>query len=109
MVDGSAGHPRRSTSRKPMPTYEYQCEPCRIVYETMHGMNDPPIERCPKCGASVSRLMSAPRLNRYSYSSPTEAKFAKVYPEKEIAKEKELQKVYERVWLPPPVIHSPWD
>jgi putative FmdB family regulatory protein len=43
-----------------MPTYEYQCEPCRIVYETMHGMNDPPIERCPKCDGSVLRLMSAP-------------------------------------------------
>jgi putative FmdB family regulatory protein len=32
-----------------MPVYEYQCELCWIVYETMHGMNDPPIERCPKC------------------------------------------------------------
>jgi hypothetical protein len=29
------------------------------------GMNDPPIERCPKCDGSLSRLMSAPRLNRY--------------------------------------------
>ena len=27
----------------------------------------------------------------------------------EIAKEQELQKVYERIWLPPPVQHSPWD
>ena len=54
-------------------------------------------------------LMSAPRLNRYNYSSPTEAKYAKVYPEHEIAKEKDLQKVYKRVWLPPPVVHSPWD
>jgi putative FmdB family regulatory protein len=92
-----------------MPTYEYQCEPCRIVYETMHGMNDPLIERCPKCDGLLSRLMSAPRLNRYNYSSPTEAKYAKVYPEHEIAKEKQLQKVYERVWLPPPVVHNPWD
>ena len=27
----------------------------------------------------------------------------------EIAKEQELQKVYERIWIPPPVQHSPWD
>jgi putative FmdB family regulatory protein len=92
-----------------MPTYEYQCEPCRIVYETMHGMNDPPVERCPKCAGAVSRLISAPRLNRYNYSSPNQAKYAKVYPEHEIAKEKDLQKVYQRVWLPPPVVHNPWD
>jgi hypothetical protein len=67
------------------------------------------IERCPKWDGSVSRLISAPKLNRYSYSSPTEAKYAKVYPEHEIAKEKVLQKVYQRVWLPPPVVHSPCD
>ena len=27
----------------------------------------------------------------------------------EMVRERELQKVYERVWLPPPVKHSPWD
>jgi len=27
----------------------------------------------------------------------------------EIAKEKELQKVYETIWVPPEVKHSPWD
>ncbi len=63
----------------------------------------------PKRDGLLSRLMSAPRLNRYNYSSPTEAKYAKVYPEHEIAKEKQLQKVYERVWLPPPVVHNRWD
>jgi hypothetical protein len=74
-----------------MPLYEYECTPCLVVYETMHGM------------------ISAPRINRYNYSSPTEAKYAKVSAREEIAKEQELQKVYERIWLPPPVQHSPWD
>jgi len=92
-----------------MPIYEYECTPCLVVYETMHGMNDPPPESCPKCGGSLARLMSAPRLNRYNFSSPTEAKYAKVTEREEIAKEQELQKVYERIWLPPPVQHSPWD
>jgi hypothetical protein len=30
-------------------------------------------------------------------------------PREEVAKERELQKDYERIWLPPPVKHSPWD
>jgi putative FmdB family regulatory protein len=92
-----------------MPVYEYECATCEVVYETMHGMSDPPLASCPKCRSSVTRLMSAPRLNRYNYASPTEAKYAKMTEREEIAKERELQKVYERVWLPPPVKHSPWD
>ena len=30
-------------------------------------------------------------------------------PREEVVKERELQKDYERIWLPPPVKHSPWD
>ena len=92
-----------------MPVYEYECSRCLIVYEVLHGMNDPPLENCPKCSGSVARLISAPRLNRQSFSSPTEAKYAKVSPRQEVAKEQELQRVYERIWLPPPVKHNPWD
>jgi hypothetical protein len=48
-------------------------------------------------------------LNLNSFSSPTEAKYAKMSPREEVAKEQELQKVYERIWLPPPVKHNPWE
>lgn len=92
-----------------MPLYEYECDPCRVVYETMHGMNASGPETCPKCGRTLTRAMSAPRLNRYNYASPTEAKYARVTEREEIAKEQDLQKVFERIWLPPPVQHSPWD
>jgi len=27
----------------------------------------------------------------------------------EIARERELQRTYEKTWLPPPVVHSPWE
>ena len=57
----------------------------------------------------MTRLISAPRLNRYNFSGPTEAKYAKVSLREEVAKERELQRVYERIWLPPPVKHEPWD
>jgi hypothetical protein len=43
------------------------------------------------------------------HSSPTQAKYAKVSESDEIAKEKDLQKVYETIWIPPEVKHSPWD
>jgi hypothetical protein len=60
------------------------------------------------------RWLTAPKDLRaedqsYNFSSPTEAKYAKVSAREEIATEQELQKVYERIWLPPPVQHSPWD
>jgi len=53
--------------------------------------------------------LSAPSLNTRNHSSPTQAKYAKLSESDEIAKEKELQKVYETVWIPPEVKHNPWD
>jgi putative FmdB family regulatory protein len=92
-----------------MPVYEYECEPCRVVYEIRQGLNDPGLETCPRCQGKVGRVMSAPNLNRGNYSSPTEAKYAKMSTREEIARERILQKDFERIWLPPPVKHSPWD
>ena len=92
-----------------MPVYEYECTPCRVIYETRHGMNDPPVAACPRCLAPVTRLMSAPNLNRGNLASPTEAKYAAMSTREEIARERVLQKDYARIWLPPPVKHSPWE
>ena len=61
----------------------------------VNGINDPPLENCPRCEGSVTRLISAPRINRHNFSGPTEAKYAKVSPQQEIAKERDLQRVYE--------------
>lgn len=94
---------------KVMPIYEYECTPCAIIYEVLQGMDDAPLETCPKCGAAVMRLISAPRISRHNFSSRTEAKYAKVSPRQEVVKEQALQRVYERIWLPPPVKHSPWE
>lgn len=92
-----------------MPTYEYACDPCRIIYQARHGINDPRPEHCPKCNGDLRKVLSAPSLNTRNHSSPTQAKYAKVSESDEIAKEKELQKVYETIWIPPEVKHSPWD
>ena len=43
-----------------MPLYEYECDACRHRFEVIQKLADPPIEKCPKCGAPVHKLMSAP-------------------------------------------------
>ena len=93
----------------PMPTYEYKCEPCRVIYQTMHGMNENPIQNCPTCEAPVTRLISAPSLNLKGFSSPTEAKYSKHTESEHVAMEKVLLKDYEKIWLPPFVKDNPYD
>jgi len=92
-----------------MPTYEYKCEPCRVIYRVSHGMNEKPKIACQRCGAATERMISAPNLSLGGHTSPTAAKYAKMSDSEEIAREKELQKDYEKVWVPPEVKHSPWD
>lgn len=92
-----------------MPVYEYECAPCRVIYEVRHGMNDPALDVCPRCRRAVTRLISAPNLNLANFSSPTAARYARMSDREEIARERELQKDYERIWLPPPVKHDPWE
>ena len=93
-----------------MPLYEYACDSCRVIYQTRHGMGIAPRpEACPRCNGGLRKVLSAPSLNVRNYTSPTEAKYANLSVSDEIAKEKELQKVYETVWLPEGVKPSPWD
>jgi putative FmdB family regulatory protein len=92
-----------------MPTYEYECRPCRVIYQTRHGINDSPVKTCPSCGGDVQRLVSAPNLNLKNFSSPTEAKYSKISLSDEVKMEKELQKDYQTIWLPSPVKHNPWE
>ncbi len=92
-----------------MPTYDYKCEPCRMIYMVRHGMNDKPEITCPKCNGGTERMISAPNLNIDNFTSPTAAKYAKMSDTEEIAREKELQKTYNTIWLPEDVKHSPWE
>jgi putative FmdB family regulatory protein len=92
-----------------MPTYEYACDQCRVIYQTRHSINGPRPEHCPTCHGSLRKVISAPNLNIKGYSSPTEAKYANLSESDEIRREQDLQKVYQTVWLPEEVKHSPWD
>ena len=42
-----------------MPVYEYECVPCRTIYEVQQRLSDPPLTTCPQCQGTVARLISA--------------------------------------------------
>jgi len=42
-----------------MPTYEYECTLCGYRFTRFQGINDKPIEKCPKCSGPVKKLISS--------------------------------------------------
>lgn len=43
-----------------MPIYEYQCQSCHHMLETLQGLSDAPLTDCPACKAkTLQRLVSA--------------------------------------------------
>src|SRR5262245_2512055 len=45
-----------------MPLYEYQCEACGHRFEVIQKFSDPLVEKCPKCGGVVRKLLSSPAI-----------------------------------------------
>lgn len=41
-----------------MPIYEYECKKCEKVHEMIQKFSDPPLEKCPDCGAKVEKIIS---------------------------------------------------
>ncbi|PIU41162.1 MAG: FmdB family transcriptional regulator [Candidatus Omnitrophica bacterium CG07_land_8_20_14_0_80_42_15] len=42
-----------------MPTYDYKCQKCAHVFEIFQSMKAARIEKCPKCGGKVKRLIGS--------------------------------------------------
>lgn len=42
-----------------MPVYEYRCDACNLQFDLRQKFSDPPADRCPTCGGSVRKLVSA--------------------------------------------------
>jgi putative FmdB family regulatory protein len=40
-----------------MPTYEYECTHCGHGFEAFQKMTDKPLDKCPKCGYKIKRLI----------------------------------------------------
>lgn len=45
-----------------MPLYEYQCSKCKHRFEKIQKFSDPHVTKCPKCGAKVEQVISAPAV-----------------------------------------------
>jgi putative FmdB family regulatory protein len=45
-----------------MPLYEYECKKCHHRFEKIQKFSDPHVKKCPKCGAAVEQVISAPAV-----------------------------------------------
>ena len=97
----------RQSQDNAMPIYEYQCGACGEIHAVLQRLGDDPIESCPLCGKAARRLVSAPKLNTGNHTSPTAAKYARMSPAEEVAREKKLQRGYDSLRFPPGVKHGP--
>ena len=40
-----------------MPNYDYRCLSCGHEFEVFQSMSEKPVDKCPKCGRKVQRLI----------------------------------------------------
>lgn len=92
-----------------MPFYEYECAPCLVVYKVRHGMHESGPNDCPQCKGGLKKVISAPSLVSRDFSSKTAAKYSNMSVTEELAREKELQKVFDTIWMPAEIKHNPWE
>lgn len=45
-----------------MPLYEYLCDACGHRFEIIQKFSDPPVDKCPECGGSVTKQPSSPAI-----------------------------------------------
>jgi len=45
-----------------MPIHEYKCTKCGKVSEALQKANDKPLDKCPKCGGPLRKLISSPAI-----------------------------------------------
>jgi putative FmdB family regulatory protein len=41
-----------------MPTYEYRCYSCKHEFEEFQRITAKPLQKCPKCGGKVQRIIT---------------------------------------------------
>ena len=83
-----------------MPIYEYQakhpkraCDGCKRPFELLRRLSDPPLTACPKCGAPVRKLISAPAVGSSQSGLDDRARSSGFHKLKRVAKG-EYEKAY---------------
>ena len=66
-----------------MPVYDYEatdaaksCDYCVKGFETVQSIHDPHLTACPKCGAPIHRVITAPAIGRSKSKLDDRAKAA---------------------------------
>lgn len=80
-----------------VPTYEYECERCRRVFEVRQRISDAPLTRCDACGGAVRRLLSpAPFILKgggwHVTDYPSESRKKAIESEKKSSEKKSSEK-----------------
>lgn len=83
--DGLSRVSEQSNARRGcrVPIYEYQaqseqqsCPHCVSPFEVIQRLSDPPLTRCPQCGAPVAKQISAPAVGSSKSNLDDRAKHA---------------------------------
>lgn len=45
-----------------MPIHEYKCKTCGARTEALQKLGDKPLQKCPKCGGPLAKLISSPAI-----------------------------------------------
>lgn len=48
-----------------MPIYEYQCKKCEETVEILQKVDEEPLQKCEKCGGSLSKLVTSSTFHLY--------------------------------------------
>ncbi len=61
-----------------MPIYEYKCDSCESILEAIQKFSDPPLDKCPRCGGRLKKLIS-----QTSFTLKGDGWYINDYPSKE--------------------------
>ena len=53
---------RSANKRTAMPIHEYKCQACGCRTEALQKLRDKPLQKCPKCGGALVKLISSPAI-----------------------------------------------
>ncbi|MCF8720339.1 FmdB family zinc ribbon protein [Nitrospina gracilis] len=63
-----------------MPIYEYECEKCKERTEALQKADDPPLEKCEKCGGPLHKCVGGGTFHLYGpgfYTTDNKRKYLK--------------------------------